>query len=151
MISAEAAACTETWVREAVAAGAELVRGGRARGAFLEPTLLRSAPRDASVCREEAFAPLVALEGFREFDQALAAVNDSRYGLQAGVFTRSLDHAWRAFEELEVGAVIVDDIPSWRMDPMPYGGVKDSGMGREGVRWAMLEMTEPRLMVVRSE
>jgi glyceraldehyde-3-phosphate dehydrogenase (NADP+) len=149
MISTEAASRTEAWVREAVAQGAALLCGGRAQGAFFEPTVLRGAPRGAAVCREEVFAPLVVLEGFGDFESALDAVNDSRYGLQAGVFTGSLAHAWQAFEALEVGGVIVNDIPSWRLDPMPYGGVKDSGLGREGVRWAMLEMTEPKLLVVR--
>jgi len=97
---------------------------------------------------EEAFAPLVVLFPFDDFDAALAAVNSSEYGLQAGVFTRDLENAWRAFDQLEVGGVIVNDVPTWRVDHMPYGGVKASGLGREGLRYAIEEMTELRLMVV---
>jgi glyceraldehyde-3-phosphate dehydrogenase (NADP+) len=100
------------------------------------------------VCSEEAFAPLVVAFPFSDFEAALAQVNDSRYGLQAGVFTNDLANAWRAFEGLEVGGVIVNDVPTYRVDHMPYGGVKDSGLGREGVRWAIEDMTELRLMVV---
>jgi acyl-CoA reductase-like NAD-dependent aldehyde dehydrogenase len=102
------------------------------------------------VCAKEAVGPVAVLSTFRDFDQALAEVNDSVYGLQAGVFTRDLYRAHRAWDRLEVGAVVVGDVPSWRVDHMPYGGVKESGQGREGVRFAMDEMTEIRLLVLRT-
>jgi acyl-CoA reductase-like NAD-dependent aldehyde dehydrogenase len=97
---------------------------------------------------EEVFGPVVIIEPYLDFEDALAEVNHSRYGLQAGVFTRDAGHIMTAFRELEVGAVIVGDTPTWRLDPMPYGGIKDSGLGREGVRWAIEEMTEPRMLVM---
>ncbi len=96
----------------------------------------------------EAFAPIVVAFPFRDFEDVIEAVNDSAFGLQAGVFTNDLAHAWRAFEELEVGGVIVNDVPTYRIDNMPYGGVKDSGLGREGVRWAIEDMTEMRVLVM---
>ncbi len=102
----------------------------------------------AQVCSNEAFAPLVVAFPFRDFDEAIGQVNESFFGLQTGVFTNDLANSWRAFEELEVGGVIVNDIPTYRIDHMPYGGVKDSGLGREGLRWAIEDMTEIRIMVV---
>jgi len=105
-------------------------------------------PTTAQVCSNEAFAPVVVAFPFADFDDAIRRVNDSFYGLQTGVFTNDLGHAWHAFEELEVGGVIVNDIPTYRIDHMPYGGVKDSGLGREGLRWAIEDMTELRLMVL---
>jgi glyceraldehyde-3-phosphate dehydrogenase (NADP+) len=151
MVDVAAAQRTERWVREAEADGAKVLLGGRADGAFFAPTVLVDAPKTAQVCSNEAFAPLVVAFPFRDFDEALREVNDSFYGLQTGVFTNDLQHAWRAFEELEVGGVIVNDIPTYRVDHMPYGGVKDSGMGREGLRWAMEDMTELRIMVLVTE
>ena len=138
----------ETWVKEAVAGGGTLLVGGGRDGAFLEATIVEDAPRDAPLTRQEAFGPVATLESFDAFDDALAVVNDSDFGLQAGLFTRDLDHAFRAFNELEVGGVIINDIPSMRVDSMPYGGVKDSGLGREGIRFAMEDMTEIRLLVL---
>lgn len=139
----------ESWIGEAVAAGARVLCGGERTGAMLTPTLLDNAPPHLNVCAEEAFGPVAVLLSFSDFDQALREVNASRYGLQAGLFTRDLPRALRAWDELEVGAVVINDIPSWRVDHMPYGGVKDSGFGREGIRCAIEDMTELRLMVIR--
>lgn len=111
--------------------------------------MLEKVPHDADLYRKEAFGPVAMIEPFDDFDDALARVNDSDFGLQAGVFTGSLDHTMRAWDRLEVGGVIVGDMPSFRVDNMPYGGVKDSGIGREGVRWAIQDMTEERLLVIR--
>ena len=124
--------------------------GGDREGAILEATLLEDVPLTADVCAREAFGPVAVLSRFRDFDAALDAVNDSVFGLQAGVFTRDLYKAQQAWDRLEVGGVVIGDVPSWRVDNMPYGGVKDSGLGREGVRFAMEDMTEIRLLVVRT-
>ena len=148
MVEPEAAARTDRWVREAEAEGARVLAGGHADGAWFPPTVIVDAPRSAQVCSEEAFAPLVVAFPFGDFEDALSEVNDSRFGLQCGLFTNDLSHAWRAFEALEVGGLIVNDVPMYRVDHMPYGGVKDSGLGREGLRWAIEDMTELRLMVV---
>ena len=148
MVDEAAAARTQRWVDEAVALGGRLLVGGRADGTFFPPTILTDTPVTAQVCSNEAFAPLVVAFPFRDFDDAIGQVNDSFFGLQTGVFTNDLANSWRAFEELEVGGVIVNDIPTYRIDHMPYGGVKDSGLGREGLRWAIEDMTEIRIMVV---
>jgi acyl-CoA reductase-like NAD-dependent aldehyde dehydrogenase len=148
MVDAGAAARTQRWVDEAVAGGARVVAGGRAEGNFFQPTIMVDAPPDAEVCRNEAFAPLVVLFRVGSLDQAIAMANDSTFGLQAGVFTNDLAGAWRAFGSLEVGGVILNDVPSYRIDNMPYGGVKDSGLGREGLRWSIEDMTELRLLVI---
>jgi glyceraldehyde-3-phosphate dehydrogenase (NADP+) len=148
MVDEQAARRTETWVKEAEGMGGRVLIGGRAEGSFFPPTILVDTPSTAQVCSNEAFAPVVVAFPFDDFDAAIAAVNDSFYGLQTGVFTNSLNHAWRAFNELEVGGVIVNDVPTYRIDHMPYGGVKDSGLGREGLRWSIEDMTELRLMVV---
>jgi acyl-CoA reductase-like NAD-dependent aldehyde dehydrogenase len=139
----------ESWIHEAIAAGGRLLCGGKREGAMLSPTLLENVPPQLPVCAEEAFGPVAVLSRFTNFEQALREVNASRYGLQAGLFTRDLPRAMRAWDELEVGAVVINDIPSWRVDHMPYGGVKDSGFGREGIRCAIEDMTEPRLLVIR--
>ncbi|MCK6446696.1 MAG: aldehyde dehydrogenase family protein [Planctomycetes bacterium] len=149
LITEADAARLEAWIASATKRGAKLLCGGTRRGAVLDATLLEGVPRDEPLCAAEAFGPIAVLEPFASFDDALRAANDSRFGLQAGVFTRDLERAQRAWDELEVGGVIVNDVPSWRADAMPYGGVKDSGFGREGVRWSIEELTEPRLMVVR--
>src|SRR5664280_2649050 len=128
MVDAKAAARTQAWVDEAVAAGAHVLLGGRADGTFFPPTILADAPLHAKVCSEEAFAPLVVLARFSDFGEAVAQTNDSRFGLQAGVFTNDLANAFTAFDRLEVGGVILNDIPTYRIDNMPYGGVKDSGL-----------------------
>jgi len=148
MIDDKAAQRTEEWVKQAVEEGAHILTGGKAEGRFFQPTVLTDARRTSFVCSREAFAPLVNLFPFDDFEEALAEVNDSVYGLQAGVFTASLEHALHAFETLEVGGVMINDIPTYRIDHMPYGGVKDSGLSREGLRYAIEDMTEPRLMVV---
>jgi acyl-CoA reductase-like NAD-dependent aldehyde dehydrogenase len=107
-------------------------------------------PPDADASCEEIFGPVTILQPFVDFDEALAIVNNSRYGLQVGVFTRDIDKIERAWDELEVGGVMINEVPSWRVDHMPYGGMKDSGLGREGIRWAIRSMTEPRLLVIRT-
>jgi len=149
MISEREAARLEGWIREAVAGGARLLCGGGRDGAMLEATLLENVPRGSTVCVEEAFGPVAVLEPFDDFEAALETVNDSAFGLQAGIFTRDLYKANRAWDTLDVGGVVIGDVPSWRVDNMPYGGVKDSGLGREGVRFAIEDMTEIRLMVIR--
>ena len=152
LIDDGAAARTSEWIAEAVAGGARLLAGGAALDPksprLFTPTILADVPRTARICSEEAFAPVVLLERFSDFNEALSAVNASRYGLQCGLFSNDLAHVRRAFDELEVGGVIVNDVPTYRIDNMPYGGVKESGLGREGVRWAVEEMTELRLLVL---
>ncbi len=148
MVDEAQAQRTERWVREAEEMGGRVLLGGRADGAFFPPTILVDTPADAQVCSNEAFAPLVVAFPFDDFGDAIRQVNDSFYGLQTGVFTNDLHHSWQAFNELEVGGVIVNDVPTYRIDHMPYGGVKDSGLGREGLRWSIEDMTELRLMVM---
>lgn len=151
LIDEKAAERTEEWIREATAGGARILCGGHRTGTLFEPTVLADAAPNARVCMEEAFAPLVAVFPFDDFGEAVRQVNSSDYGLQAGVFTRDLEHAWMAFDELTVGGVVVNDVPNWRVDHMPYGGVKESGLGREGLRFAIEEMTELKLMVVNRD
>ncbi|MBA3779407.1 MAG: aldehyde dehydrogenase family protein [Chloroflexi bacterium] len=148
MVDEKAAQRTERWVEEAVAMGGRVLIGGRAEGAFFPPTVMVETPVQAQICANEAFAPVVVAFPFSRFSDVIREVNDSFYGLQTGVFTNDLSHSWQAFEELEVGGVIVNDIPTYRIDHMPYGGVKDSGLGREGLRWSIEDMTELRIMVV---
>ncbi|MFC7301723.1 aldehyde dehydrogenase family protein [Cognatiluteimonas weifangensis] len=150
MIDTAAAQRVERWIAAAVAGGARLLAGGPRQGNLLPAALLEHVPHDSDLYRREAFGPVALLEPFDDFDAVLAQVNGSDFGLQAGVFTGNLAHALRAWDRLEVGGVIVGDIPSFRVDNMPYGGVKGSGLGREGVRYAIAEMTEPRLLVLRS-
>ncbi|MBP8129650.1 MAG: aldehyde dehydrogenase family protein [Candidatus Hydrogenedentes bacterium] len=149
VISKNEADRMERWVNQAVAAGATLLCGGGRTGNLLEATLLENVPRQQPMYAEEFFGPAALLTPFRDFDDALAEVNDSKFGLQAGVFTRDLHKAMRAWDTLEVGGVVIGDVPSWRVDHMPYGGVKDSGIGREGIRYAIEDMTEIRLLVIR--
>ena len=142
----------ETWVSDAVATGARVLTGGRrASASVYEPTVLDNVPETASVCAQEVFAPLLGLYRYTDVGAAMAAVNRSRYGLQAGIFTNDLDTTLAAFDTLEVGGVIVNDVPTWRIDHMPYGGVKDSGIGREGPRYTIEEMTEPKLLVINRD
>lgn len=136
------------WLEEAKAAGAEVVAGGQIQGAIVEPTVLVNAANHLKVNCQEIFAPVVTIQPYDDFNDALAVINDSDFGLQAGVFTNNLTLAWRAYETLDVGGVIINDVPTWRADHMPYGGVKQSGIGREGVKYAIEEMTEPRLLVL---
>ncbi|MEM7205933.1 MAG: aldehyde dehydrogenase family protein [Planctomycetota bacterium] len=149
MISTREAERLHGWIEEAVTAGATLLCGGRRDGAMLEATLLDNVPPTLDVVCQEAFGPVAVLSRFTDFDAALRAVNDGVFGLQAGVFTRDLYRAHQAWDQLDVGGVVIGDVPSWRVDNMPYGGVKDSGLGREGVRYAMEDMSELRLLVIR--
>jgi acyl-CoA reductase-like NAD-dependent aldehyde dehydrogenase len=150
MIAPAEAARVEAWVAEAVAGGATVLRGGTRVGECLHPTILANTTPSMKVEAQEVFAPVVTLNAYDDFEEALRRVNDSKYGLQAGVFTRDLARIQRAFDVLEVGAVLANDVPTWRADRMPYGGVKESGSGREGPAYAMEEFTEPRLLVIRS-
>ncbi len=149
MISPAEAERIEAWVQEAVDNGAQVLVGGERQGQFYTPTVLTHTRRDMKVVREEVFAPVVIVEPYREFTEAVAEVNNSNYGLQAGVFTRDIEKIHYAYQELQVGGVIVNDYPTFRIDPMPYGGSKDSGFGREGIRYAIQEMTEIRLLAMR--
>ncbi len=150
MISEKEAERLHSWIDQAIQAGGRLLCGGNRDGAMLDATLLENVPRDQDVCTQEAFGPVAVLSRFSDFKDALASVNDSVFGLQAGIFTRDLYRAQLAWDTLDVGGVIIGDVPSWRVDNMPYGGVKDSGLGREGVRFAMEDMTEIRNLVVRT-
>ncbi len=149
MIDVKEAARLDGWIQEAIADGAKLLCGGKRDGAMLEATLLENVPRTAKANREEAFGPLAILSRFTDFDAALDEVNDSKFGLQAGIFTRDLFKSLDAWDRLDVGGVVINDVPSYRVDNMPYGGVKDSGLGREGIRFAMEDMTEIRNLVIR--
>jgi acyl-CoA reductase-like NAD-dependent aldehyde dehydrogenase len=150
MISAGEAARLDGWIQQAVDGGATLLCGGKREGAMLEATLLEGVEEGQAVVCQEAFGPVAVLSRYRDFGEALESVNRSVFGLQAGIFTRDLYKAQRAWDELEVGGVVIGDVPSWRVDHMPYGGVKESGLGREGIRFAIEDMTEIRLMVVRT-
>jgi acyl-CoA reductase-like NAD-dependent aldehyde dehydrogenase len=148
LIDEQAARRVESWVDEAVAAGAQVLTGGTRDGATYAPTVLTGVPADAKVACEEVFGPVVVLDTVDSVDEAFERVNASRFGLQTGVFTRDLQVAFRAAQVLDVGGVVVGDVPSFRADQMPYGGVKDSGTGREGVRAAMEDLTEERVLVL---
>tara|TARA_R110002096_G_scaffold196404_20_gene379309 strand:+ start:2908 stop:4332 length:1425 start_codon:yes stop_codon:yes gene_type:complete len=150
MIAVKEAERLHSWVKEAEANGATILCGGNRRGAMLQATLLEDVPKTEKICTEEAFGPVAVLSRFKSFKSALKEVNRSKFGLQAGVFTRDLYKMQEAWDELEVGGVVIGDVPSWRVDHMPYGGVKDSGLGREGVKFAMEDMTEIRNLVIRT-
>jgi acyl-CoA reductase-like NAD-dependent aldehyde dehydrogenase len=149
MITEDDAKRIERTISAAVERGGTLLCGGKRNGRLVEPAVLENVPHDAEASCEEVFGPVTLLYPFDEFDTALAAVNNSRYGLQAGVFTRDYAKIQRAWDELDVGGVMINEVPSFRVDHMPYGGVKDSGLGREGIRWAIESMTEPRLLVIK--
>jgi acyl-CoA reductase-like NAD-dependent aldehyde dehydrogenase len=136
------------WIQEAIRTGARLLCGGERRGSMLEPTVLTGTRPEMKVNCQEIFAPVVTVEPYDDFNQALRQINNSPYGLQAGIFTRDAKLIFTAYEELEVGGLIAGDVPAFRIDHMPYGGVKDSGLGREGLRYAIEEMTEPKLLVM---
>jgi len=138
----------EAWIKEAIDGGAKLVAGGERKGSIFTPTILTGTKPGMKIRDEEAFGPVLIVEPYEDFEHALAEVNHSRFGLQAGLMTLDAGRIMTAFRELEVGALIVGDTPNWRLDPMPFGGVKDSGLGREGIRSAIQEMTEPRMMVM---
>lgn len=150
MISESEAERLHGWIKDAQDRGATLLCGGERDGNMLQASLLENVPADCELSAEEAFGPVAILEPFDDYDAVLKRVNDSRYGLQAGIFTRDIYKAQKAWDELEVGGVVIGDVPSWRVDHMPYGGVKDSGIGREGIRYAIEDMTELRLMAVRT-
>ncbi|HYI63723.1 MAG TPA: aldehyde dehydrogenase family protein [Allosphingosinicella sp.] len=149
MISEGEAKRLDSWIQEAVAKGATLLCGGKREGAMLDATLLENVGRETKLNIEEAFGPVAFLVKFSEFGEALDIVNDSKFGLQAGIFTRDLFQMFDAWDRLEVGGIVINDVPSYRVDNMPYGGVKDSGLGREGIRFAMEDMTEIRNLVIR--
>lgn len=149
MISEGEAERLHGWINSARDRGATVLCGGGRDGAMLQATLLENVPPDEEVCASEAFGPVAVLSTFRDFDAVLDEVNKSRFGLQAGIFTRDLYKAQKAWDRLDVGGVVIGDVPSWRVDHMPYGGVKDSGLGREGIRWALEDMSETRLLVIR--
>ncbi len=146
MITAHEAERVDNWVKEAVAAGAKLVQGGERKGSLMPPAILSGTKPGMKVLDEEVFGPVLAIEPYDDFEDALAAVNHSRFGLQAGILTRDLGRIQTAYRELEVGALIVGDTPGWRAEAMPFGGIKDSGLGREGIPAAMFDLTEPRLL-----
>ena len=150
LIAEKEAARLEGWITEAEQLGAKRLCGGNRNQAFLEPTLMENVPRSANLYAREAFGPVAILSRFERFDDAIAEVNDSIFGLQAGVFTRDLYKTQKAWDQLEVGGVVIGDVPSWRVDHMPYGGIKESGQGREGVRFAIEDMTEIRNLVIRT-
>ncbi len=148
MIDQPAAERAEAWVREALEAGARLLVGGRRDGSFFWPTVLADTAPQMNVNCQEVFAPLITVTIYEEFTDALARINDSAYGLQSGVFTRDAKRIFEAFETLETGGIMINDVPTYRVDHMPYGGMKDSGFGREGLRYAIEEMTELKIMVL---
>ncbi len=138
----------EAWIKEAVQGGARLIEGGARNGSLITPAILTGTKAGMKLRDEEVFGPVLTIEPYEDFEDALAEANHSKYGLQAGLLTRDAGRILTAYRELEVGALIVGDTPTWRLDPMPYGGVKDSGLGREGIRFAIEEMTEPRMLVM---
>ncbi len=146
MITEKEAERVEAWIAEASQAGAEVRAGGARKGTLFEPTVLTGVPQDAKLWQEEAFGPVLSINPYDTLGEALDSINATRYGLQAGIFTDSLEEAFRAIETLDVGGVIVNDFPTYRVDQMPYGGVKDSGIGREGLKYAIREMTEEKLI-----
>jgi acyl-CoA reductase-like NAD-dependent aldehyde dehydrogenase len=149
IVSEKEAARIEEWIREGVDAGGRVLCGGGRNGTLVEATLMENVPDHCKIVAEEAFGPVAVLSAYDDFDDALEQVNAGRYGLQAGVLTRDLYKAHRAWDRLDVGGVIVGDVPSFRVDSMPYGGVRDSGLGREGIRFAMDDMSEIRMLVIR--
>jgi len=148
LIDAANAERVEQWIADGVAAGGRLLAGGRREGSVVRPALLEEVPHACAIVSDEVFGPAAVLDPYEDFAQALNLVNDSRYGLQAGVFTQDTSKIQEAWARLEVGGIIHNDVPTWRADPMPYGGVKGSGVGREGPEWAYREMTEERLLVL---
>ena len=150
MISAKEAARLESWITSAIDAGGKLLCGGTRDATMLEATLLEEVSKDQLICTQEAFGPVAVLSRFSNFQTAINQVNDSAFGLQAGIFTRDIYKIQKAWDELDVGGVVIGDVPSWRVDNMPYGGVKESGLGREGIRFAMEDMTEIRNLVIRT-
>jgi acyl-CoA reductase-like NAD-dependent aldehyde dehydrogenase len=151
MVRLSEAERVEAWVNEALESGAKLVTGGERKGSMITPVILSATKPGMKIRDEEVFGPVLLIEPYDDFEDALSQVNHSKYGLQAGLLTRDSGRILTAYRELEVGTLVVGDTPNWRLDPMPYGGVKESGLGREGIRWAMEEMTEPRMLVMAAQ
>lgn len=151
LIDQEDADRVENWVNEAVEQGAKILTGGRKKAGYYEPTVLSNTKNNMKVCALEIFGPVVTLEPFEDFQEAIRQVNDSDYGLQAGVFSNELSEMNASFEQLEVGGVILNDVPTFRVDHMPYGGLKNSGFGREGIKYSIHEMMEPRILVKNTD
>jgi acyl-CoA reductase-like NAD-dependent aldehyde dehydrogenase len=147
MIDESNALRVESWIQEAIQGGARLLCGGNRKATMVAPTVLTNTNESMRVCSDEVFGPVVTLEPYNNFEEAVRLMNNTRFGLQAGVFTNSLAEMDLAFSNLEVGGVIINDVPTFRVDHMPYGGIKDSGLGREGVKYAMMDMLEPRILV----
>jgi glyceraldehyde-3-phosphate dehydrogenase (NADP+) len=147
MIDEKNAVRVEHWVNEAINGGAKLLTGGKRKGSFYPPTVLSKTKSQMKVCALEVFGPVVTLEPFSTFNEAIEKVNESDFGLQAGVFTNNIEEMNYAFRKLEVGGVIINDAPTFRVDHMPYGGIKDSGLGREGVKYAIHDMMEAKILV----
>jgi len=150
LINEQAARRVETWIQEAVSQGATLLTGGTRKDSFIEPAVLTNVSNNMKVCCEEIFGPVVTVTPYADLEEALTLHNDSDFGLQAGIFTTNIDTMYRAYSQLAVGALLVNEIPTFRADHMPYGGIKQSGLGREGVRYAIQELTEPKLLVVKT-
>jgi len=148
MITEEEAVRVERWIEEALKVGGILITGGNRNYALLEPTILANVPQSCNVCSKEVFAPLIVLQQFKEFKEAISFVNNSDFGLQTGIFTNNLNKVFYAFDKLEVGGVVINDVPTYRMDSMPYGGTKLSGYGKEGIKYAINEMTEQKILII---
>jgi acyl-CoA reductase-like NAD-dependent aldehyde dehydrogenase len=149
MIDAGAAGRVTRWIDQALQAGARRLIGGASRGQTVEPTVLDKVAPHLDIWAREVFGPVVVLRPYQQFDEALAQVNDSVFGLQAGVFTQDLGRAWASFTHLDVGSVLLNNVPTFRVENMPYGGIKESGFGREGIRYAMEEMTETKSLILK--
>jgi glyceraldehyde-3-phosphate dehydrogenase (NADP+) len=150
MIDEPNAKRVEDWVREAESNNAKILCGGKRQGSYFEPTVLTNTEKSMKVCCLESFGPVITLEPYTDFHDAVHMVNDTNFGLQAGVFTHDMNEINYAFNNLEVGGVIINDVPTFRVDHMPYGGIKDSGLGREGLKYAIMDMMEPRILVMDS-
>ncbi len=151
MIDEENAIRVESWVKEAVSDGAKILHGGKRKGTYFEPTVITNTRQEMKVCSLEVFGPVVTIEKYSNYKEAVVDINNSEYGLQAGIFTNSINEMNHAFNEIEAGGVIVNDVPTFRVDHMPYGGVKNSGFGREGVKYSIFEMMEPKLMIKNTD
>jgi acyl-CoA reductase-like NAD-dependent aldehyde dehydrogenase len=147
MIDESNAKRVEAWVQEAIDDGAELLSGGKREDNYFEPTILTNTNNTMKVCSHEIFGPVITIEPYNDIEEAVNEANNSRYGLQAGVFTNKISEMNLAFKQIETGGVIINDVPTFRVDHMPYGGVKDSGFGREGVKYAIHDMMEPKVLV----
>jgi len=150
MISEEEAIRCEEWTKEAVDKGGKILCGGKREGVFFNATILENVSSECKVYSEEVFGPIIVLNKFDDFKEAIDLVNQSKFGLQAGIFSHNMDKCFYAFNKLDVGGVVINDVPSIRVDSQPYGGVKESGLGREGIKYAIEDMTELKVMVLRN-